>query len=947
MCRKWVCLITSVLLLVIAVNVAKADIKSDLISYWKLDDGSGTTARDSAGSNDGILKGDAKWAEGWVIGAVELDGADDYVDCGEGTVFNTVCRDVITLTAWVKPNPALGPDWGGIIIRGWGYLFGDVDPYDTFALYYHRPNDRMGFKTNGTSPNWLASPDGSAEDLFDEEWHHVAAVYDGAEKVIYLDGVEIVRGESTGQIGIGEGTGRVLLGGGRDAEPMVIEFGGLIDEARIYDRALAQEEIIAVMENIENMPYAMSPDPPIGALHTETWVTLSWRAGDFAVSHDLYLGDNFDDVNEATRDSDLFRTNLIDTFTFAGFLGSSYPDQLVPGTTYYWRIDEVNDTEPNSPWKGEVWSFSIPSKSAYGPIPADGAEFIDLNVQLAWTPGLGAKVHYIVFGDDFDAVSSAEAGTRIGPANYSPGLLVLAKTYYWRVDESDGLEIVKGEVWSFTTEGAVSGPNPADGAEEVSATQILTWDAGAVAASHEVYFGTDADAVKNATKASPEYKGSKALGEESYDPGILMMNTAYFWRIDEVNGINPLSPWAGNVWSFTTSDFFVIDDFEIYDTNDNQIWYAWHDGLGYGTLGTVDYFAGNGTGAAVGDETTASYTEETIVNGGGQSMPLAYDNNKQSFSKYSEVELTLSNVRDWTLDGISELSLWFRGYPVSVGSFIEGPTGTYTMTASGTDIWNVNGVEADEFHFAYKMLSGAGSITARINSVENTNAWSKAGVMIRESLDPGSAHAFACVTPGNGVASQGRPSTDGTSFNYNQTGITAPYWMKLERSISGLFTVSHSANGSSWQQVTGATPQNIPMGTNVYIGLALTSHDAALTCQAVFSNVTTTGNISGQWANQDIGILSNTAEPLYVAVSNNTGVPAVVVHDDPSAANIDTWTEWVIPLQAFVDHGIVMTDVDRIAIGLGTRGNTTIPGGSGKMYIDDIRLYRPREAAGE
>jgi hypothetical protein len=217
--------------------------------------------------------------------------------------------------------------------------------------------------------------------------------------------------------------------------------------------------------------------------------------------------------------------------------------------------------------------------------------------------------------------------------------------------------------------------------------------------------------------------------------------------------------------------------------------------------------------------------------------------------------------------------------------------------------------------------------------------------MIRESLSPDSAHAFACVTPGNGVAMQYRPSTGGTSVNYNQTGVAAPYWVKLERSISGMFTVSHSANGTTWQPVTGSAPQNVPMGTNVYIGLALTAHDAALTCQAVFSNVTTTGNVTGQWAHQDIGIASNAAEPLYVAVSNSTGNPAVVVHDDPAAAQIDTWTEWVIPLSAFADQGIVLTNVDRIALGLGNKGNMTAAGGSGKMFFDDIRLYRSTEAA--
>jgi len=137
------------------------------------------------------------------------------------------------------------------------------------------------------------------------------------------------------------------------------------------------------------------------------------------------------------------------------------------------------------------------------------------------------------------------------------------------------------------------------------------------------------------------------------------------------------------------------------------------------------------------------------------------------------------------------------------------------------------------------------------------------------------------------------------------------------------------------------------MTSNVYIGLALTSHDTALTCQAVFSNVTMTGTVTGQWANQDIGITSNDAEPLYVVVSNTAGTPAVMIHDDPAAATIDTWTEWVIPLQALADQGIDLTNVDRIAIGLGTQGNMTIPGGSGKMYFDDIRLYQPTEAAGE
>jgi hypothetical protein len=689
-----------------------------------------------------------------------------------------------------------------------------------------------------------------------------------------------------------------------------------------------------VIRPVDMLP--REPVPADAAVIWDTWASIEWVAGVSAVSHDVFFGENFADVEAGTGDT--FIGNKTAANFIIGFPGYPYPDGLVPGTTYYWRITELNDADPESPWVGPVWSLSVAPKTAWAPNPVDGAELVPLNVQLKWTAGFGTKLHYVVFGTDFDQVSNAVMGTPAGVASFNPGPLELAKTYYWRVDEFEGPLTHKGEVWTFTTEGAVSGPDPVNGAEDIKPTKILRWDAGAVAASHEVYFGMDSDAVKNATTASPEYKGPKALGEESYEPGKLAMNTTYYWRIDEVNGVNPDSPWEGTVWKFTTGDFFAIDDFEDYNAGDNQIWFAWHDGLGAGAPGTPGYVPGNGTGSAVGDETTASYTEETIVHGGSQSMPLAYDNNKQGYSKYSETELTLTDQRDWTEEGVANLSLWFRGYPASTGSFVEGPTGTYTMTASGADIWAVNGVEADEFHFAYKTLTGSGTIVAKVQSVENTNAWAKAGVMIRESLNPNSAHAFACVTPGSGVSFQRRPGTDQTSLDTTTAAITPPYWVKLERSISGNFTAYTSANGTTW---TLQGTELIPMGSNVYIGLALTSHDAALTCQAVFSNVTTTGSVGQQWASQDIGIASNDAEPLYVAVSNSNGTPAIVVHDEPAAAQIDTWTEWVIPLQAFADQGIVLTNVDRIAIGLGTRGNMTIAGGSGKMFFDDIRLTQP------
>jgi hypothetical protein len=654
---------------------------------------------------------------------------------------------------------------------------------------------------------------------------------------------------------------------------------------------------------------AYNPNPADGAIYPDTWATLTWTPGDTAVSHDVYFGENFADVNDGTNNT--FQGNESSPFFVVGFPGFVYPDGLVPGTTYYWRIDEVNNADPNSPWKGTVWSFSVPFRKAHKPYPYDGANFVATDVILSWAAGLDAKIRTLYFGQSFEDVNNAKGNTNKGQLNttsFDPGILAPETTYYWRVDEFDGAVTRTGDVWIFTTtrpglgtaiaerwnnigstdlntlkndprypnnpdvtetvtEFSWNGPDtddyggrieawiyapgtgdytfwlntddqgelwlstdddssnavlvalesswadlnawgsgeeqsdpiPLTGGERyyimalwkeagggdhcqvawqgpgipdriiiagtylspyepltaygakpgnlttgVTQTPTLEWKPGLQAASHEVYFGTDADALANATKASPEYKGARTLGEESFVPGQLAWESTYYWRIDEVNDVNPDSPWKGSVWSFTTADFLIVDDFESYDAYDNQIWWTWKDGLGYGTPGTDPYYAGNGTGSAVGDENTSSYTEETIVHGGSQAMPLFYDNNKQGFFKYSEAEMTLTSNRDWTVNGVNRLTIWFRG-------------------------------------------------------------------------------------------------------------------------------------------------------------------DSA-----------------------------NAAETLYVVLNGN----AVVSHDNPDAAQVTTWTQWNIDLQAFADQGINLANVNSIILGLGNRNNP-VAGGSGTMYFDDIRLYPP------
>ncbi len=897
---------------------------------------------------------------------------------------------------------------------------------------------------------------------------------------------------------------------------------------------------------------AYKPEPADSALYEDTWVSLNWSAGETAVSHDVYFGDNFDDVNDGTAGTS--QGNQPSAFFVAGFPGFPFPDGLATGTTYYWRVDEV-EADGTTIHKGDVWSFRIPLRMAYDPNPPDDTKILDPNVILSWTAGLGSKLHHVYFGESFDDVNAGTPETYKGPianTTYSPGTLALDKVYYWRVDEFAIPNTYKGDVWSFRTMPEIPITNPnlmgwwkldegigaialdrsghgnhgtlqgnpqwvdgfegdgleldgtnsvelstgligsdmgsvcmwikttqaetgmifygasgsggngfgdenelhinmmsdgrieffiegepddndvnleasavnddawhhitatwevnglanlyVDGGAPVSAAHTgnnfelsgqirlgrpyarqsfysgliddvrvydyvlspeeiaiimrgdvslawnpkpingsksninevrsVSWSPGDFAAQHDVYFGTDKDAVENANTSTPDiYRGQQ--GTTNYTPpeGVEWGQTHY-WRIDESNNDGTLS--KGRVWNFTVADYIIVDDFEDYDAGDNQIWYAWKDGLGYGSPGTEPYSPGNGSGSAVGDETTASFTEETIVHGGKQSMPFFYDNNKQSSFQYSEAELTLTYPRDWTEEGVGVLSLWFRG---NAAGLLEAPAGTYTMTASGVDIWGT----VDEFRYAWKQLSGAGTISAQVLSVENTDPWAKCGVMIRQTLDPGSKFAAVYITPGNGCRFQARltPGSDATSdtsvATSEQMAIKAPYWVKLERDAAGNFNGSYSSDGVSWQAMTW-NPQRIPMPQNVYIGLALTSHSSGVTGKAEFSNVQTTGTVTPMiWTQEAIGVpmAANDPEPMYVALNGS----AVVFHDNPNVALIDTWTQWNIDLQGFADQGVNLANVNTIAIGFGDKKNPQ-PGGSGTVYFDDIRLHR-------
>lgn len=155
--------------------------------------------------------------------------------------------------------------------------------------------------------------------------------------------------------------------------------------------------------------------------------------------------------------------------------------------------------------------------------------------------------------------------------------------------------------------------------------------------------------------------------------------------------------------------------------------------------------------------------------------------------------------------------------------------GTFSIEGSGADIWN----SADEFRFVYQQISGDATLTAKVLSLEHTNNWAKAGVMIRESLDAGSKHAMTILASTQGTSFQRRTSTNGTSSHTTTPSISAPYWVRIERS-GDTFTSYYSSDGNTW--ITAGS-QSISMNTSVYVGLVTTSHNDGVLCSSSINNV--------------------------------------------------------------------------------------------------------------
>lgn len=692
-----------------------AGASADLIAYFPFAEGTGITTADATGNgNDGAFDGNVEWVPGVEGTAVRLDTPNERIQIGG--IDPTAAKNAMTLAAWVKWEGE-----GNSLVRqgimgkrqGW-------NPLTYVKWFWEAQNDGDMVFRNG---NIGIGYDSKVLIPYANQWAHVALTWTNGVVTQYINGEQVL----TGKITFRDTADATVVTIACNAVNNNETFIGSMDEVRIYDTALTPGEIAQVMAG--NTTSASGPQPADGATDVSRDVILSWMPGESAAGHDVYLGTSFNDVNEASRADGrgVLRSQGQADVTYD-------PGRLQIGTTCYWRVDEVNAPPNPAIFKGLVWSFTVEpflypiaggikatasssSSPAEGPentingsgLNADGLHSVDgaamwlsgaggpgpawieyefnkpyklyqmqvWNYNTSIEPAIGvgvrnATVEYSANGTDWTALTNVpEFAQAPGADGYAAGTTVdfdgVTATHVKLTVSSNWKGLMNqyglSEVRFFYLPVSAREPSPQLGAIDVAVDATLSWRAGREAAMHKVYVSTDQQAVISgtapvATVTSPSYAASLDLASTCY------------WRIDEVNDAETPSTWPGEVWSFSTVAYIVVDNFESYnnvdppDPKSHRIFESWTDGYGTTT-----------NGALVGyDSPQPAYAERTIVHGGKQAMPVFYNN--FGGATFSEATYTFAAPQDWTQHSIKTLSLYFYGATGNVGQLYVKINGT-------------------------------------------------------------------------------------------------------------------------------------------------------------------------------------------------------------------------------------------------------------------------------
>ena len=871
--RKLICLGSFVFLLGLAHTVS-AEIPRDpnLVIYYSYDKVGAIVPDESGKGHHGTVCGDVSAAPSGIkwYGAAQFLGEwgptkYSYLDLDSPHYATAdIPKSAITLAAWVNCKQT-GKDHAIISCRAadntW-VVHPQINNDGTFRWLLRAKGSVQIFNLNGVGKHgW-------------DEWLHYAGTYDSVtgKGTLYIDGnlvstINVTPGQYIADWGTGARVGYNI----DNARP----FTGVMDELYLFTRALSQVQVNDLLA-AEGLPSekATHPNPANGAELEATSTVLEWLPGVYAASNDVYFGTSFEDVNNGTGGT--FQGNQ----TEAKFAATD----LVWGTTYYWRIDGVNAAEPNSPWKGDVWSFLLRPTTAWGPTPADGAKWIDPNANLSWSAGRAAAKHVVYFGDSLDAVSKATGGTPQIVTTYKTGILGFEKVYYWRVDEVDSAGTTqKGSVWSFTTRRADSG------------------------LKGEYY----------------KDMGLKSLALTRVDPGI-----NFNWgALSPAAGI-PADAfsvrWSGELevpftaeWTFTAN----CDDCVRLWVNGQLLFDKWGQQSGVEWIGlinlvagqkygiTLEYYENTGDARAILYWSTPSwltpYQPKQVIPQGAFSLPVRARNPEPA---QGAVEVRQTSILRWTAgDKAVSHDVYF------------GTDANTVANANPTTKDIYRGRQAlDAATFDPGTLAWNKTYYWRIDEVNEAAA---------DSPWKGSVWSF---TTADFLVVDDMES-------YNDT----------DNCIFSTWLDNYDPKGDGSGSLVGNDPAPFAEQTIVHGGkqsLPMTFNNAGP--KYFFSEIVRTFDAPQDWTVNGVktltlfvqGLTANRADPLYVALEDKAGKVAVVTNPDAALLTKAEWTEWKIPLTSFT--GVNAAAVQKIYVGVGSR-TASKAGGKGKLYLDDIRVTKP------
>jgi len=863
--------LTLLLLIVTLVSQAQAD-APEPTSIWEFD------SPDYSAATVGVpleLVGTVKPVAGIVPG----DGA---VQIGEGSYY--ICTH------------GIAPNGGGAKVNEWTLLIDFSFPPSSLSDPPSGYNDLFQTNpTNIDDSDWTINSSGavgigavgySSTKGFTTKgntWYRMVLVVDnGTRHDTYFDGVEIFKGNQQGIDGRFSLASTILLfcaGNNQDRDDAPMN----VSTVAFWDKPLTAEEIAAIGRAGDSFfvrKGASNPTPSNGSDDVLVTADLAWAPGAQAATHNVYFGASREEIAAANPAALVAEGLPLDVTTLDVGL-------LEYGQTYYWRVDGGSGAPGNTVFEGQVWSFTTEpygypisavtatASSAQGGMGAQNTvngsglgslgqhstdatqmwtttdakphwirfEFEDvyrLHEMWVWNSnqviepmlGLGAKdvaIEYSLDGQTWTALDGVpefaqapgapgyEANTTVDFGGVDARFVKLTINANWGgVAPQTGL----AEVRFFYVPVQAFEPKPVDGAKDVGVEASLDWRPGRQAESHKVYLGTDKDAMTLAA----------TVADHGYTPASLNLGTTYFWRIDEVGAAGV---YEGKVWSFTTEEYAVVDDFEGYtDAEGSRIYEAWIDGLTTGA-----------SGSQVGYD-SAPFAEKAIVHSGTQSMPLTYNN---LTAGVSEAELTFS-PQDWTRHGVTSLVLYFRGQltntPASLYVKINGTKVAYNSGAPATamNLWKQWSIPL--------AATGANLKSVRSLTIGVEGAGAKGTLFFDDIRLYATAPAVAA------------PADPGT------TGLVAFYKMDGDVQDSSGRNYHGATNGVVGYETGYAGQALVFNGTNAYVDLPIGPLMPTLTDMTVATHINFVGGSSAWQRIFDFG--SGTSSYMFLCPRQGT-----------------------------------------------------------------------------